>query len=72
MPVFVKVLKNDRMDVEITKLTLETLHILCSRKGSEDGENLGAMLTEIFIKVAPQCLSRIPAMLLCYWISWRK
>lgn len=31
MPVLVGVLKSDRMDVEIIKLTLETLNILCSK-----------------------------------------
>ena len=49
MPVFVKVLREDRMDVEITKLTLETLNILCSNK-KDDEQKLGSVLTEIFIK----------------------
>lgn len=31
MPVLIGVLKSDRMDVEIIKLTLETLNILCSK-----------------------------------------
>ena len=32
MPVLIGVLKSDRMDVEIIKLTLETLNILCSKE----------------------------------------
>ncbi|KAJ3275936.1 Vesicle-mediated ER to Golgi transport protein [Terramyces sp. JEL0728] len=40
---------NDRMDVEIIKLTLETLNILCSTNGDDD---MGKTLTEIFVKDA--------------------
>ncbi len=37
MPVLIGVLKSDRMDVEIIKLALETLNILCSKdKNSVD------------------------------------
>ena len=50
MPCFVKVLQEDRMDAEITKLTLETLNILCSDK-KDGNQSLGVSLTEIFIKV---------------------
>lgn len=56
MPALIGVLKADRMDVEIVKLTLETLNILCSKDGpsSQSGkadEDLGSMLAEIFVKV---------------------
>ena len=30
MPVFIKTLKNDKMDVEIVKVSLEALNILCT------------------------------------------
>lgn len=49
MPYLVTVLKNDRMDVEIIKMTLETITILCSRTTEE--QDLGGMLSEIFAKV---------------------
>ncbi|KAJ2995360.1 hypothetical protein HDV02_000862 [Globomyces sp. JEL0801] len=48
IPAFITVLRNDRMDVEIIKLTLETLNILCSVTGEDI--NLASQLTEIFIK----------------------
>ncbi|KAJ3336905.1 Vesicle-mediated ER to Golgi transport protein, partial [Kappamyces sp. JEL0680] len=59
MPVLIQVLKSDRMDVEIIKLTLETLNILCHKNSSANpssgatahgGEELGGMLSEIFVK----------------------
>ncbi|KAJ3295360.1 Vesicle-mediated ER to Golgi transport protein [Borealophlyctis nickersoniae] len=57
MPVLINVLKNDRMDVEIIKATLETLNILCTsddkekgKQGGKDVNNLGIMFTEIYVK----------------------
>jgi intracellular protein transport protein USO1 len=50
--VLVGILKNDRMDVEIIKLTLETINILCSRDQSSKEEDLGGMFSEIFVKDA--------------------
>ncbi|KAJ3312992.1 Vesicle-mediated ER to Golgi transport protein [Boothiomyces sp. JEL0838] len=52
MPALTTVLQNDRMDVEIIKLTLETLNILCSNNEDE----MGKTLTEIFVK-DPQNIS---------------
>ncbi|KAJ3319488.1 Vesicle-mediated ER to Golgi transport protein [Boothiomyces sp. JEL0866] len=53
MPALITVLQNDRMDVEIIKLTLETLNILCSTNGEDE---MGKTLTEIFVK-DPQNIS---------------
>ncbi|KAJ3258466.1 Vesicle-mediated ER to Golgi transport protein [Boothiomyces macroporosus] len=53
MPALTTVLQNDRMDVEIIKLTLETLNILCSNNGEDE---MGKTLTEIFVK-DPQNIS---------------
>jgi hypothetical protein len=50
MPALLNILKTDRMDIEIIKSTLETLNTLCSTTGDGD-DDLGAMLTEIFLKV---------------------
>jgi hypothetical protein len=49
MPSLIKVLKNDRMDVEIIKMTLETFSILFTTVNTD--QNLGSMMTEIFVKV---------------------
>lgn len=57
MPVLIKVLKTDRMDTEILKLTLETLNVLCGKRDRRPDdpqgqpEDLGGMLSEIFVKV---------------------
>ncbi|KAI8909179.1 p115 like vesicle tethering protein [Gorgonomyces haynaldii] len=48
MPSLIHCLKNDRMDTDITKASLETLNHLCTKDNDE--QDLGSMLTEIFIK----------------------
>ncbi|KAI9206543.1 p115 like vesicle tethering protein [Polychytrium aggregatum] len=54
MGALVNVLKTDRMDVAIIKVTIETLDLLCSKdlpqKGAKVSDDLGLMFTEIFIK----------------------
>jgi hypothetical protein len=55
MPVLVQVLKTDRMDVEAVKLTLETLGSVCLRDDSP--QHLGAMFSEIFVKVCFNLIS---------------
>ncbi len=47
IPIFCNILKTDRMDSEIIKMTLDTLIILCTKKTPQD---LGSTLSEIFIK----------------------
>ncbi|KAI9100461.1 p115 like vesicle tethering protein [Phlyctochytrium arcticum] len=54
MPVLIKVLREDRADVDILKATIETLNVLCaldSAQGEkEDPNDLGVMFTEIYTK----------------------
>ncbi|RKO90358.1 p115 like vesicle tethering protein [Blyttiomyces helicus] len=59
MPVLIGILRNDRMDVEIIKVALETLDILCTSDKTEkqqpteaksDPNDLGVMFTEIYTK----------------------
>ncbi|KAI8910647.1 p115 like vesicle tethering protein [Powellomyces hirtus] len=62
MPVLINVLRNDRMDVDIVKASMETLNILCTHekgsgehsptKTSEGSNDLELMFTEIFTKNA--------------------
>ena len=41
MPALISILKNDRMDIEIIKSTLETLNILCSPSHKVDLAHIG-------------------------------
>ncbi|KND03311.1 uncharacterized protein SPPG_02358 [Spizellomyces punctatus DAOM BR117] len=55
MPVLINVLRNDRMDVDIVKATVETLNVLCTldtpnKGGADDPNDLGVMFTEIYTK----------------------
>ncbi|KAI8923994.1 p115 like vesicle tethering protein [Entophlyctis helioformis] len=50
MTALINVLATDRMDVEILKLALETLNILCTKQGKDDQDDLGIMFTEIYVK----------------------
>ncbi|KAK9768561.1 Vesicle-mediated ER to Golgi transport protein [Basidiobolus ranarum] len=50
IPGLIKVLSNDRGDVDIIKATLETLNILCTIQNKEDFGDLGFKFTEDFLK----------------------
>ncbi|KAL2912602.1 Vesicle-mediated ER to Golgi transport protein [Polyrhizophydium stewartii] len=50
MDALINVLKSDRMDAEIIKLTLETLNILCSKSSQQTDNDPGIALTQAYVK----------------------